>query len=129
MPAPKDSMPLERVRGVLAARVEATSLRQAAREVGMSPSGLQKLLDGSQPYSATRRKLERWYVRETAQYGGTLSAGSALAALRVLVQDVPPAHQRPALENLAAALKEVYKGANTPQPGWLDKLQQLVNEE
>lgn len=42
------------------ARTEATSLRGAAREIGMSPTGLRKMLDGAQPYSPTIRRLRKW---------------------------------------------------------------------
>lgn len=126
MPAYRRNAPFERIREVLTARIEATSLRRVARDVGMSPTGLRKLLEGSRPYSATRQKLERWYVRETAQYGGPLSAGSAFAALRVLVQDLPVAHRRGALEGLFAAVREAYAAAQTPEPVWLEELRELV---
>src|SRR3712207_8645938 len=33
-----------------------------SRQAGMSASGLQKFLEGGQPYTATRRRLERWFV-------------------------------------------------------------------
>lgn len=38
------------------------SLRQAAREVGMSPTGLSKFCDGGEPYSRTVLKLREWYA-------------------------------------------------------------------
>ncbi len=40
-----------------------TSLRQAAREIGMSPTGLQKFLHGGEPYVKTVRKLSLWRER------------------------------------------------------------------
>lgn len=43
-------------------RVEATSIRAVAEELGMSPSGLHVLLRGSKPRTATRRKLLDWYA-------------------------------------------------------------------
>ncbi|HET7233195.1 MAG TPA: hypothetical protein VFJ16_24505 [Longimicrobium sp.] len=43
--------------------VASTSLRQAAREIGMSPTGLQKFLDGAEPYVKTVRKLSLWRER------------------------------------------------------------------
>lgn len=38
------------------------SLRQAAREVGMSPTGLSQFIDGAEPYIPTVRKLRAWYM-------------------------------------------------------------------
>jgi hypothetical protein len=64
----------------------------------MSPRGLQKFLDGVEPYSATRRKLERWYVHETASgYASATGQDAGLAALRVLTQPVPPGQQAAAM--------------------------------
>jgi hypothetical protein len=126
MSASRTSAPLDRVREALEARKEAASLRQVAREVGMSPTGLQKVLDGARPYSATRRKLERWYVRETAQYPGSFSAGSAFAALSVLVQDLPPGRRKDVLARLVSDLREGYAAAGPPIPSWVDELQPLV---
>lgn len=113
-------VPLERVREMLALRAEETSLRQVAREVGMSPSGLQKLLDGAQPYSATSRKLARWYVRESGHYGGELSAGSAAAALSVLLQDLSPAARDTGRRRLLDLLEDLYPSP----PEWLVELRE-----
>lgn len=113
-------VPLKRVREMLALRAEETSLRQVAREVGMSPSGLQKLLDGSHPYSATSRKLSRWYVRESSRYGGELSAGSAAAALSVLLQDLAPSARDTGMRRLLDLLAELYPSP----PEWLVELRE-----
>jgi hypothetical protein len=42
--------------------LDSASLRQAAREIGLSPTGLQKFCDGAQPYIPTIRKLREWYA-------------------------------------------------------------------
>ena len=67
----------------------------------MSPTGLQNLLDGATPYSATRKKLERWYVRG----GHAPDVHSALAALEVLVQELSPAEQIEAMEGILHVLE------------------------
>lgn len=95
----------------------------------MSPSGLRKFLDGSSPYSATQRKLERWYVRESARYGGGLSVGSAFAALSVLVQDLPPQRRRRVLEEMLEMLQREYGDVQEPIPGWLEVLPELIRWE
>ncbi|MBI4545050.1 MAG: hypothetical protein HY703_07645 [Gemmatimonadetes bacterium] len=129
MPAAREETPLERLRLAVAARVEARSLRQVARDVGMSPTGLQKFLAGSRPYSATRRKLERWYVRESAHYGGELGAGSALAALRVLVQDWPARRQAGVIAKLLDALEQAHGEERRSAPPWLLEVRELLRRE
>lgn len=39
------------------------SLREAAREIGMSPTGLRKFADGAEPYVPTVHKLREWMQR------------------------------------------------------------------
>lgn len=126
MPAPKPSPPLERMREALAARVEATSLRQVARDVGMSPTGLQKVLGGADSYSRTRRKLERWYVRESLHYGGGLDAAAVTAALRVAVQDLAPGPRRETLERLVSDLEKGYTAGGTAAPPWLAEVRRAL---
>lgn len=58
--------PLDEIRAAVAARIEATSLRGAARELQMSPEGLRKFVRGAQPYSATLLRLRAWYGDDDA---------------------------------------------------------------
>lgn len=51
------------VRDLARERVEATSLRAVANDIGMSNSGLYSFLQGGEPYSAVRRKLVAWFMR------------------------------------------------------------------
>ncbi|HEU0014798.1 MAG TPA: hypothetical protein VFQ45_14020, partial [Longimicrobium sp.] len=60
---------LERLREMVTLRVEATSLRSVARQVGMSPSGLDKFLSGAMPYQKSRRRLFDWLHRERNNLG------------------------------------------------------------
>lgn len=70
-----------KMRAAIDNRIVATSLRAAARAVGMSPSGLQKFLDGSPPGSITVEKLLRWYARETGNpFACGLPSGRAAGA-------------------------------------------------
>lgn len=119
MPAYEGGLRLERLREAVAERVDAHSLRHVARAVGMSPTGLQKFLDGSTPYAATRRKLERWYVREAASRAGAADAESVRAALHVLGRDLPAAERRKALEDIVLRLEAAYRDAGREPPPWL----------
>ena len=49
------------VRDAIRQRVDETSLRDIADEVGMSWSGLKSFLDGGSPQRRTREMLVRWY--------------------------------------------------------------------
>src|SRR5690606_6008421 len=122
MPAREGGVRLERLREAVAERVDAYSLRRVARAVGMSPTGLQKFLDGSTPYAATRRKLERWDVRQAATVPGTVDADSARASLLVLGRDLPPAERRKALEDIVLRLEAAFRDAGREPPGWLASL-------
>lgn len=95
-------------------------LRHLSRQVGMSPAGLQKFVDGAHPYTATRRKLERWYVLHgPGRLAAALTGGSALTILRVLVHDVAPGRQPETVELLVKSLGDAYATAHLPEPGWL----------
>ncbi len=54
------------IRTALRRHLDAVSLRQAAREVGMSPTGLSKFLEGSEPYMPTVMKLRAWHAAHSA---------------------------------------------------------------
>ena len=100
-------------------------MRHVAREVGMSPSGLQKFLAGSQPYSATRRKLERWYAKS----GGEPDHHSAISALEVLVYDLPPVERPRAMRQLIQGLEEVFAKAGHRRPGWVKELRVQLSSD
>ena len=115
MPAGEGRVSVGTLKRAVAGGVSATSLRQVARDVGMSPTGLRKFLLGASPYSATRRKLERWYVRS----GRAPDGHSALAALEVLVLDLPPAERIQAMQRIVDGLEESRTGKS---PGWIKQL-------
>ncbi|MFL5538785.1 MAG: hypothetical protein ACJ8J0_07310, partial [Longimicrobiaceae bacterium] len=94
-------MNVPELRQALRDEVAATSLRHVSRQAGMTVGGLQKFLDGGKPYMATRRRLERWYVLHgPGRHATSLTGPSAMAILRVLVQDLAPVRHRPTLEAL-----------------------------
>lgn len=63
---------VEEIREAVRSYRDSVSLREAAREVGMSPTGLSHFCDGTEPYLPTLRKLQRWYQahRERTATGG-----------------------------------------------------------
>ena len=122
MPMRKGIVPIDELRRLISARLAGVSLRGLARDVGMSPTGLQKFVDGSVPYLPTRQKLERWLVREVAEGRAEMSPGAALAALEVLVHDLPADRQEPARKALVRVLRAAYGAASPPHPAWLEEL-------
>ncbi|HET7462066.1 MAG TPA: hypothetical protein VFJ82_12495 [Longimicrobium sp.] len=46
-------------------RVEASSLRLAAGEIGISHSALRAFLNGSEPYGRNVTRLREWHARES----------------------------------------------------------------
>ena len=113
---------IDRLRESVAIRVHATSLRAVARQVGMSPSGLEKFLAGGMPYTNTRRKLMEWWYREGAEAPMDLSADGVAVALGTLVRDLPPDRRERTLRELVGTLRELYASQGAPCPPWLGEL-------
>lgn len=122
MPAPSRIASVEPLRQFVAARAAALSVNRVAHEIGLTARGLQKFLDGSEPQSATRQKLERWYLRARVEAGGETDADTAQAALGVLLHDLPPAKRDVALRRAVAFWEAEYDTAGVPRPAWLGAL-------
>jgi hypothetical protein len=119
--SPDAEVGLAVLRARLAARLETASLRQVARDVGMTPSGLRHVLDGGRPQSATRRKLEAWYVRERELSPEAPDAETLRAALRLLVRELPAAERPDALRRLIQLEKTLHREAGRRPPEWLEE--------
>src|SRR3954465_7969632 len=80
---------VQHLREMAAARVDNTSLRGVAREIGMSPTGLKKFLLGTAPYAPTVRRLRKWDAHHAALPTGDVEYEDASAAIAVLTHDLP----------------------------------------
>lgn len=119
MPAGEGKAGIDHLRDAVARGVETESLRRIAREIGMSPSGLQKFLDGARPYDPTRRKLERWYVKEAARgYPEALTPEAARAAIDLLLRDLPAGRRARARAAFVTLLRNLY---GVDPPDWLEE--------
>ena len=67
----------------------------------MTPSGLQKVLDGGDPYPKTLQKLQAWYRRHQA--GDFRTALDV--ALEVLLRELPPSRRARAREQIGSILR------------------------
>ncbi|HEU0014198.1 MAG TPA: hypothetical protein VFQ45_10975 [Longimicrobium sp.] len=113
---------IRHIREVAAARVENTSLRQVAREIDMSPTGLKKFLEGSSPYSPTVHRLRNWYVRTSAAQDRNVEEVDAGAALAVLVHDLASDVRRQAALEVLEAVEIGYAESGKHKPEWLAEL-------
>lgn len=119
---------IDRLREAVTIRVQATSLRSVARQVGMSPSGLDKFLSGGMPYQKSRRKLFDWLSRERGNLGAEHTVDGVAAALASLVRDLPPDRREKALQSLLEALRSVYDTHTERAPVWLGELTRKAAE-
>jgi predicted phosphohydrolase len=119
MASPRDGASVETLREAARLYVDATSLRHAAREIGMSPTGLRGFIDGADPYVKTTRKLTEWYVREIQNRNAELTSESAGAALSLLLKHYPPAHRASVAQEVLEVLDNRCRETQTPRPAWL----------
>lgn len=120
-PAPAESHPLEMapIRGALALAVEAKSLRGVARELGLSPTTVTKLLQGAEPYRKTVAKLQRWCLeRDPAAPNDAVQA----RAVEILLSDFPPSERGRLREELVAELRRMHIREGTGAPPWLARV-------
>jgi len=118
---PKEAT-VQHMRAMAAARVEHTSLRGVAREIGMSPTGLKKFLLGTAPYSPTLRRLRRWYVHHAELPSGELEYHDAEAALALLTHDLPAESRRETMACVLDCLGRGYDASGRPRPRWVEEL-------
>ena len=121
-PTDPRSASIKHLRESAAARVENTSLRSVAREIGMSPSGLKKFLQGTAPYSPTLRRLRTWYVHYAALQHGFVETEDATAALSVLIHDLGPEPKREAAACVLDCMSRGYDQSGQARPVWITEL-------
>lgn len=119
---PRRHVPIDKIREAARLSVEASSLRRTARAVGMSPTGLQGFLGGSEPYGPTIQKLQEWYVREESRKPAQLTQETARAAVWLLVRHLPEPQRDRAVQRILEALAAESDGAGLP--AWLDALRE-----
>lgn len=107
------------MREAVTERAERTSLRTAAREIGMSPSGLKKFLDGNTPYTKTVHRLRRWYLQHAGDAREELSEDEAYAALSVLVHDLPPGARAYTMATMVDCVEQGYAHTRRDVPTWV----------
>src|SRR4051794_34203957 len=113
---PRDAT-VQHLREMAATRVQHTSLRGVAREIGMSPTGLKKFLLGTAPYAPTLRRLRKWYVHHAAVPTGEVAYDDASAAIAVLTHDLPGEPRRETASVLLDCLRRGYEATGRAHRG------------
>lgn len=122
----KEAIYLEELRTLLSSGVAETSLRTAARAIGMSPTGLKKFLTGSRPYTPTERRLRNWYLRFAAEKSEEVGMGEAQAALTLLMSGLSPDLRRETASCVLGCIARAYDGSGKPRPEWIAELARAV---
>lgn len=105
--------PIDTLREAVAQKAAVTSVRQVAREVGISRMGLTAFLQEAKPHSRTYRKLIVWFLRERHSVPGVPDVYLAEASLELLTQHLPLSRRRKVQQNILALLT-----AEKPIPPW-----------
>ncbi len=100
------------LRNALRQRVELTSLRATARELGMSPTGLHGFIEGTEPYVKTLRRARVW-LAERVQGEGDQDLADA-RAIEILVSPLAPDRRDYGREWLAQAVARLREGHAVP---------------
>jgi hypothetical protein len=111
---------LRTLREAVVRRVEETSIRAVAEEIGMSRSGLHVLLRGSTPQPATRAKLVRWYVEQRGTpptQPDAVTAADVDAALRLLMIYVAQDGRESVQERRVREIVRRFETSVTPTAG------------
>lgn len=122
---PRD-VPVEAMRELARDRVEQSSLRHLAPEIGLGHSTLHNFLNGAAPHPRVRRLLGLWYLRETGAADGEASLRPYASALEVLLGGVPGGVRGRATAELLEVLERGYGSA---RPGWLQTLRDRHSAE
>lgn len=122
MPPPSSFVSVALLRAFASTRAAATSVNRAAGEIGLTARGLQKFLDGAEPHSGTKQKLERWYLRERVLNESETDADLARAAMAVLMHDLSPDRRAATLQRFLTWWEAEFDEAGLPRPGWLEDL-------
>jgi len=112
------------LRNAVTRELATRALRDVAREIGMSPTGLSKFSGGAAPYVPTVGKLWNWYLLHTHRKGSAPrqiqpDEETALEAFRTLVPGLSPETQERLFLHVADQLRAAYAADGITVPAWL----------
>jgi hypothetical protein len=115
------TLPVFLLRDAVARRLGIVSLRQAAREVGLSPNALRNFVRGAAPRASTRAKLERWMAMHRATEPRP-SVGRLVQLLGELGAELSPAQTAQLGRETARFLLGAYEARRLAPPRWVREL-------
>jgi hypothetical protein len=117
------AVPLEVLREFARSEVELTSIRAVAEDAGVGRSTVHKFVAaGTMPHPRIRRLLALWYLRRVAGVNETELVRPYVAALEVLVADVPAPSRGQALSAMLDDIERGYSVAGEESPRWVKVL-------
>ncbi|MFQ5705046.1 MAG: hypothetical protein ACE5HT_13630 [Gemmatimonadales bacterium] len=119
MPTP--TLPIAVLRGAVERELSQISLRQAAREIGLSPNALRNFLGGSTPRRGTRARMERWLATRPAS-GNVPTLRRFLRLLENVTPDLPPREAATLGREVSRLLLDAYERQRVPPPRWVREL-------
>lgn len=120
---------IEFLREAVRRRVEQTSIRQTAKEIGVSHGGIHNLVNRREVlYGKTMAKLRTWYLAQWAEGGAGLSTDAARYLTAEMLGAIPRALRQQAQIELLDALAALYRKHAVPPPAWLHDLRQEWKE-
>jgi hypothetical protein len=123
--APMSAVSIDVIRAAVRTAIENSSVRQVARDVGMSPTGLTMALEAENPRAATMRKLREWYVRWAATERA-IDPISVRAALDLLLGDLPARARDSFAERLLSEIEDLYRASRLKVPEWVTSLRETA---
>lgn len=116
------AVPLEVLRDFVRSQAELSSIRQVAAEVGLGRTTLHSFInEETNPHPRVRRLLGLWYLQKLEQAPDIDIARPYVAALEILLSEVPEDRRRAAQQNLVELLTETHSEAGA-EPRWLELL-------
>lgn len=115
------TLPVPVLRARLEHQLAQVSLRQAAREIGLSPNALRNFISGSSPRRTSRVQMERWLARRPSR-----EPRPTLSRFLTLMDDLTPdLPQREAVtlgRDMSRLLLAAYERRRLPPPRWVKEL-------
>lgn len=119
---------LEGIRNAVGLEVSSSSLRETARRVGLSPSGLGGFLNGKPPRPETLRKLAVWYAEREWKAGTRIGRTGASAALWILTAHLPEPVAEVTRADVVRQVKRATLRWKLPWPVWLQEMAREAEE-
>ena len=122
MSAKQAGVSVQVIREAVERQVEATSIRDVAAEIGMSPTTLYTFIRGEsqEPYRKNHRKLLTWYVQSRREVS-VVDVHAAAASLELLTLHFPVRQRRNAQRQVLGLLEQLGR-ESVPVPQWMSEL-------